>query len=142
MRIIISNIIQVEEPTDEIKKYCKDQLTIKNPDYSKKVQMGFWVANTPKTIKLYDYDGKNIYLPIGCFSDLYKMYPDNALYSDFSVSKTRNIQSSIILRDYQKPCLNALKTYCNGLFILPCGLQEKQNAHYKQLFIYNNTLYS
>lgn len=141
MKIIISNIIQVEEPTDLIKNYCKTKLTIKNPEYSKKVQMGFWVANTPKTIKLYDYDGKNIYLPIGCFDDLFAMYPDISLYTDYSVSKPRKIQSSIILRDYQKPCLEALKTYVNGLFILPCGLGKTECALEVANYLQQHTLF-
>ena len=128
MKIIISNIIKIEDPTDKIKDYCKEKLTLKNPDYSKKVQMGFWTGGTSKHIRLYDYDDKNIYLPIGCFNDLYDLYPDSSLYSDFSVSKPRNILSSINLRNYQKPCLNALKTYVNGLFVLPCGLGKTECA--------------
>ena len=143
MKIILSNIIEISEPTNEIINYCKNELTIKNPEYSKKVQMGFWVAKTPKYIHLYDYDNinKKLYLPIGCFNDLWKMYPNTSLYHDYSVKVKRNIESSINLRDYQKPCLNALKTYVNGLFVLPCGLSVRLNVLYKQHFTYNNIHY-
>jgi len=122
MEIIISNIIQIKEPTKQIKDYCRDKLTIKNPDFTKKVQMGFWTGKTPRYIKLYDVDEHNIYLPIGCFNDLWNMYPDKSLYSDYSTVVKRTIKSSITLRDYQEPCLKALKKHVNGLFILPCGL--------------------
>lgn len=141
MKIIISNIIQIEEPTKEIKDYCNKQLTIKNPDYSKKVQMGFWTGGTPKFIKMYDIDDKNIYLPIGCITDLMKMYPNPSLFIDYSVSKTRNIQSSINLREYQKPCLNALKRYYNGLFILPCGLGKTECALQTAYHLQQHTLF-
>lgn len=141
MKIIISNIIQIYEPSEKIIQYCKKVLTINNPEYAKKKQMGFYLMKTPKHIKLYDYDGQNIYLPIGCFNDLYAMYPDSSLYSDFSVSKKRKIESSINLRDYQKPCLNALKTYVNGLFVLPCGLGKTECALQTAFHLQQHTLF-
>ena len=76
MLIIISNIIEIREPTKEILDYCKKQLVYSNPDYIKKQRMGFWMGRTPKTIKLYElYDG-NIYLPLGCFKDIFRMYSE------------------------------------------------------------------
>lgn len=141
MKIIISNIIQIEEPTKEIIDYCKHKLTFKNPDYSKKVQMGFWTGGTPKSISLYDYDGKNIYLPIGCFNDIWSMYPNKLLYSDYSVKVEREIKSNIKLRDYQEPCLNALKKYVNGLFILPCGLGKTECALQTAYYLQQHTLF-
>ena len=56
MEIILSNIIQIKNPTDEIIEYCKKSLTFKNPDFAKKQRMGFWLGKTPKFIKLFDYD--------------------------------------------------------------------------------------
>lgn len=141
MEIILSNIIQIKEPTEEIKKYCKEKLTIKNPDYSKKIQMGFWVGKTPRYIKLYDVYNSDIYLPIGCFMDIFKMYPDTSLYHDYSVKVKRNIKSNIKLRDYQEPCLNALKTNVNGLFILPCGLGKTECALQTAFYLQQHTLF-
>lgn len=141
MEIIISNIIQVNEPTPNVVKYCKDKLTVKNPDFSKKVQMGFWTGKTPRYIKLYDVDEHNIYLPIGCFKDLWNMYPDKSLYSDYSSVVKRTIKSSIKLRDYQEPCLNALKKYVNGLFILPCGLGKTECALQTAYYLQQHTLF-
>lgn len=141
MEIIISNIIQVKEPTPNVVKYCEDKLTIKNPDFSKKVQMGFWTGKTPRYIKLYDVDEHNIYLPIGCFKDLWDMYPDKSLYSDYSSVVKRTIKSSIKLRDYQEPCLNALKKYVNGLFILPCGLGKTECALQTAYYLQQHTLF-
>jgi len=136
MKIIISNIIEIDEPTDAIKNYCKKELTVPNPEYNKKRQMGFFLGKCPRDLKLYDFDSNHIYLPIGCFNDIWNMYPDSSLYKDYSVKVPRKIQSNISLRDYQKPCLNALSTYVNGLFILPCGLGKTEcalaTAHYLQ----------
>lgn len=132
MRIIISNVIQIFEPTQKIVDYCKSQLVVKNPEYNKKIQMGFFTGKTPRLIHLYSIEQvgleKCVCLPIGCFDDIYKLYPDRSLYTDYSVSVKRNIQSSIVLRDYQKPCLEGLKTAFNGIFLLPCGLGKTECA--------------
>ena len=117
----LSNIIEIEEPTPEIFAYCENQLKFKNPDYEKKKRMGFWVSNMAKEIKLYNYYNNRIYLPIGCFNDIYRICPDKNIYEDYSVTVPVKIESSIKLRTYQEPCLKALEKYVNGIFVLPAG---------------------
>lgn len=126
MKIILSNIIQIISPTKDILDYCKKELTIKNPDYDKKKRMGFWTGGISKTIKLYNEYNENLYLPIGCFDDIWKIHPVKEDYKDYSVSIPRKIKSKIVLRDYQKPCANALKKYVNGIFVLPAGTGKTQ----------------
>ena len=126
MKITLTNIIQIEEPTKEILDYCAKQLTFSNPDYVKKQRLGFWIGKTPKRLKLYDYYQDNIYLPIGCFEDIWNIHPYKEDYKDYSVSRRANIVSNIKLRDYQQPCADALKKYVNGLFVLPPGLGKTQ----------------
>ena len=128
MKIKISNIIEIEEPTPEIFAYCENQLKFKNPDYEKKKRMGFWIGNMSKELKLYNYYNNKIYLPIGCFQDIYEMYPDSKLYEDYSVTVPIKIKSDIKLRIYQEPCLKALEKYVNGLFVLPAGTGKTQCA--------------
>ena len=41
MKVTLSNIIQIEEPNDAVKTYCKTNLTFNNPDYTKKQRMCF-----------------------------------------------------------------------------------------------------
>lgn len=141
MEIILSNIIQIKEPTKEIIDYCKTKLTFTNPDYSKKMQMGLWLGRIPKYIKLYDIYEEDVYLPIGCFTDIYKMYPNPSLYHDYSVVVPRKIESSINLRDYQKPCLNALKKHVNGILVLPCGLGKTECALQIASYLGQKTLF-
>lgn len=121
MLITLSNIIEIKDPTKDILDYCKNELTFKNPDYIKKQKLGFWIGKTPKNISLYDIYDNNIYLPIGCFDDIWKLHPIKDDYKDYSITVTRNITSNIQLREYQKPCTNALKRYVNGIFVLPAG---------------------
>ena len=128
MKITLTNIIEIQDPTKEILDYCKKELTFSNPDYIKKQRMGFWTGKTPKTISLYDYYQDNIYLPIGCFDDIWKIHPNKEDYVDYTTTKKADIKSNIILRNYQEPCVNALKKYVNGIFILFAGAGKTQIA--------------
>lgn len=126
MKIVITNIIEIQDPTKEILDYCKKDLVFSNPDYIKKQRMGFWIGKTPKNISLYDKWNDKLYLPIGCFDDIWKLYPHKNDYTDYTSVKPRNIKSNIILRDYQKPCADALKKYVNGIFVMPTGFGKTQ----------------
>lgn len=128
MRIILSNIIEIQDPTKEILDYCKKELTFSNPDYIKKQRMGFWCGRTPKNISLYDCYENNIYLPIGCFDDIWNIHPIKKDYLDYTTIKNANIKSNIVLRNYQEPCIDALKKYVNGIFILFAGAGKTQIA--------------
>lgn len=126
MKIHLSNIIEIVEPTENIINYCKKDLTLKNPDYDKKKRMGFYTGGISKTIKIYNEYNNYLYLPIGCFDDIWKLHPFKDDYIDYSVTRPRNIISNIKLREYQKPCINALKKYINGIFVLPAGTGKTQ----------------
>ena len=128
MKIIISNVLEIQQPTKDILDYCKKVLTISNPEYEKKKHLGFWLGKTPKTIKLYEKYNDNIYLPIGCFSDIFNIHPKIEDYEDYTSVSKRNIQSNIILRSYQKPCITAVKKYMTGILLLPAGTGKTQIA--------------
>lgn len=70
MIVTISNNIKIQNPSDEIIEWCKTNLTIDNPDYAKKVRMGFWVGNTPKTLYLYEVHGDTYILPYGTLKQI------------------------------------------------------------------------
>lgn len=128
MKIIISNVLEIQQPTKDILDYCKKVLTISNPEYEKKKHLGFWLGKTAKTIKLYEKYNDNIYLPIGCFSDIFNIHPKIENYTDYTSVSKRNIQSNIILRSYQEPCINAVKKYMTGILLLPAGTGKTQIA--------------
>ena len=70
MHITISNNIKIQNPSDEIIEWCKTNLIIDNPDYAKKVRMGFWVGNTPKHLHLYEVHGDTYILPYGTLKQI------------------------------------------------------------------------
>ena len=121
MKITLSNIIEITEPTEEILNFIKINYIYRNPNYDKKRRMGFYTGCTAKTIKLYEIYQGNVYLPIGCFTDIWKMYPDKNYYTDYSVTRKINVISKMKLRNYQQPVIPAVKKYCNGIILMPCG---------------------
>lgn len=128
MKIIISNCIEIKEPTEDIRKFCIDNLTYNNPDYEKKKRMNFYVGYMQKQIKLYTEFGGSLYLPIGFFNTLYNYHPVASDYVDYSVIKKINITSDIKLRDYQELATPSIEKYISGIFVLPCGLGKTELA--------------
>lgn len=121
MEIHLSNMIEIIDPTREITDFVKNNYTYRNPTYDKKLKMGFFLGKTSKTIKLYEFYRDNLYLPIGCFEDIWSLHPVKEDYKDYSVLNSINITSNMKLRNYQEPVIQAVKKYCTGLIIMPCG---------------------
>lgn len=145
VKIVISNLIWVQNPPEELLAYCEQNLIFKNPEYTKKMQMGFYVGGTPRTITLYNHDkvSNSLYLPIGCL-DAVRSITAGYLreFADYRSQVLASIDSNIILRDYQEPCIPALEKYHNGVLLIPCGMGKTECAlalasHLKQktLFI-------
>ena len=84
---------------------------------------------------IYEVRGKQVMID----SDLALLYEVETKQLNRQVK--RNIESNIVLRDYQSPCLNALKTYVNGLFILPCGLGKTECALACASYLKQHTLF-
>lgn len=146
MKIIISNCIEIQSPTKEIKDFCIKNLTYNNPDYEKKKRMGFWAYGISRDIKLYNEYNNSLYLPIGFFNELYKYHSVASDYVDYSVVKKANIKSNIQLRDYQELATPSIAKYISGIFLLPCGLGKTELAlecvnrlQQKTLFITHTT---
>ena len=128
MKIILTNCIEISEPTQEVINYCKKELTFKNPEMEKRKRMGFWVYGMNKEIKLYDeYMGK-LYLPIGAMDDLYKLHPYPKDYTDYTIENPIKISSDIKLRDYQELAVPSVLNYMTGILNLPVGLGKTELA--------------
>ena len=99
-----------------------------NPDFQKRKSMGFYVGNIAKTINLYTVYNNIYYLPIGCFNDVWRIYPNPKNWTDYTSSNKVEVINNIHLRNYQEPCLKAIKDNYNGLFILPAGTGKTLTA--------------
>ena len=128
MRIILSNCIEIREPTKEIIKFCEKELTFKNPEFEKKRRMGFYAYGAVRDIKLYDIYDDKIYAPIGFFNKLFKVHPIVRDYVDYSTEVKANIKSNITLRDYQELAIPSVLNYKTGILNLPVGLGKTELA--------------
>lgn len=128
MKIVLTNCIEITDPTEEVIKYCKKELMFKNPEMEKRKRMGFWVYGMDREIKLYDeYMGK-LYLPIGAMDDIYAIYPYPKDYTDYTVLNPIKISSDIKLRNYQELAVPSVLNYMTGILNLPVGLGKTELA--------------
>ena len=103
MNTTIANRIYIEEPTDEIKKWAKDNLQFPNPDFEKKQRMGFWTGRTPRELRLYEWNGNTLVMPFGVIRDLMPMLHGSLVNTDFRQDNVVKYGGETVpLYDYQK----------------------------------------
>lgn len=129
MKIRVDEKIRIQNPTPAIKKWCKENLILDNPDYYKKERMGLSVYGTPKTISLYETAGDEIWLPFGCVKNIWRMCTRGLSWSiDFSPIRPFNYDSNIKLYPYQEDAVNKAIRAKNGILVMPCGSGKTQSG--------------
>ena len=123
MKIYIDSEIKIHEPSKEILQYCKDNLTIKNPEIQKKQAMGFWTGNLPKKIKMYSRNANSIIIPLGCIDDIWCL--DNNK-EDYIVNfgtheKLEFPKNKLKPYDYQEKAIEAMIKSKRGILQAKCG---------------------
>lgn len=122
MKIEIGNKIVIHEPTEQIVKWCRNNLILDNPDYYKKARMGKWTGNTPQSFALYEKNGGKLYLPFGCVADVARMYGSQCrLQSAIKPFKAFDYDSNINLYPYQENAVKMALKAKNGVIVMPCG---------------------
>lgn len=110
MQITVSNVITIENPTDNFIQWSAKNLKLPNPEYSKKARMGFWLGNTPKEIQLYKKIGNRLILPFGALRDLPvdEVQDDTKFLTDFASPARIDYGEPVPLYDYQEKAVAAL----------------------------------
>ena len=121
MLVTVSNNIRITNPSLEIITYCQNNLTLANPDYAKKVRMGFWVGKTPKQLHLYEVRGGEWVLPYGCLKAILPFIKDATIQSDFKPSVSVDYGAPVPLYDYQKIAVEEVYKGLYGILQSPCG---------------------
>lgn len=133
MKIVVNEKINIFEPTQQIKDWCRDNLVIDNPEYYRLERMGKWTGNTPQTIKLYEYHNtytdQILLLPFGCIADIWKMHP---IIDDWTIGikpiEKIGYNSKINLYGYQEKAVQAVLKKKNGILVMPCGAGKTQTG--------------
>lgn len=127
MKITISNEIHIQQPTQELLDWARNEMTLPNPDYSKKLRMGLWTGNTPAQIFLYRIDGDCIVIPcgagqqIGCF-----LTTDTEIVQDLAGNGQIEYKGNVPLYDYQQLAVEGMKKADCGILQSPCGSGKTQ----------------
>ena len=129
MRVTVSNNIKITDPSPEIIAWCQNNLKLPNPDYAKKVRMGFWTGNTPKELYLYEIRGGELVIPYGCLKAIAPLIKDAIVESDFKSSVSIDYGEPIPLYPYQEIAVEQAK---NGLYGI---LQSKAGSGKTQMGI-------
>ncbi len=128
MNTIVSNVLTIENPTQNALMWCKKNLTIPNPEYAKKARMHFWLGNTPKNLTLYEQQGDNLILPFGTLRNLPPCIAQESTFqSAFSdpVSVFYGV-TDVPLYDYQEIAVQALYEAKYGILQSAAGSGKTQ----------------
>ena len=122
----------MDHPSAELLKWCRQNLKLKNPEYSKKQRMHFWVGNTPEFLYLYETRGEKLVLPYGTLRQLIPLIPEvegcgnNVYIRDFPVSEKIDYHCDIPLYDYQQKAVEEVYWKQGGIIQSPAGSGKTQ----------------
>lgn len=129
MKVMVSNVIKIENPSIEIKKYCKDNLEIENPQYAQNERLGFPTYGIPRRLYWYEKKDGDYILPFGCINDIYKLFPFPENYNlSFQKGNIIDYKSNIKLYDYQETAKNKALKAKNGVIVMVAGSGKTQTA--------------
>ena len=124
--ITVSNVITVDNPSAELLKWCKQNLKLRNPEYTKKKRMHFWVGNTPEYLNLYETHGDKLVLPFGVLRNIIPMINIDDLKMDFQVSEKIDYGCKIPLYDYQEKAVEEVYWKHYGILQSAAGSGKTQ----------------
>lgn len=123
MKITVNSVISISEPTKEVENFIKSELEIKNPEIQKKLAMGFWTGNIPKTLKAYSKKGWDYIIPLGEINNIWNLHPHLDDYIiDFGYHEQLDFpESNIKLYDYQEKAVEYMQKQGRGILQSKCG---------------------
>lgn len=126
----VGRIIQVVDPSEELVRWCKDHLTLPNPDYYKKERMGLWTGRTPETISLWKMGWTEpshrpvLGIPFGMFREVQHLLDDVQVV--FRDVEHVEYGDPIPLYDYQTKAVQAAFNKRYGILQAPAGCGKTQ----------------
>lgn len=128
MNVTVSNVLTIENPTQDALMWCKRNLVIANPEYAKKARMHFWLGNTPATLTLYEKRGDTLLLPFGTLRNLPDCIAKESTFrSAFSAPVSVSYGGvDIPLYDYQKTAVDAVYAAKYGILQSAAGSGKTQ----------------
>lgn len=126
MQITLGSTITVEHPSIELVAWCKENLTITNPEYAQKMRMHLWLGNTPRYLALYETRGTTLILPFGVLRRVMQFIGNADVQTDFPQGTAINYGCSVPLYDYQEEAVDAVIRNHFGILQSPAGSGKTQ----------------
>lgn len=126
MSITISNVITIDNPSEELTKWCRKNLKLKNPEYAKKQRMHFWVGNTPEYLYLYETHGDKMVLPYGVLRNILPMVNTDDIKTVFPVAEKIDYGCKVPLYDYQEKAVEEVYWKQYGILQSAAGSGKTQ----------------
>lgn len=140
MRVTVSNQLRIDDPAPELLAWCKKNLVIANPDYTKKARMHLWLGNTPQKLYLMSWDGDTLVLPYGCLNTVLSLGKCDVVNA-LPVPTEVDFKCSIPLYDYQEEALEAMLSAYYGILQSPAGSGKTQIGIALACAIHRKTLW-
>lgn len=126
VQVTLGSTITVEQPSIELVAWCKENLTITNPEYAQKMRMHLWLGNTPRYLALYETRGTTLILPFGVLRRVMQFISNAAVQTDFPQGTAINYGCSVPLYDYQEEAVDAVIRNHFGILQSPAGSGKTQ----------------
>ena len=128
MKVVVSNVLTVTDYPQSIADWCESELKLSNPEYAKKLRMGFWTGTTPKHLYLYEKRGKALLLPFGTIRQLARIAPsDTEWLSDLAETPTIDFSGKDVpLYPYQQTAVETVFKRGHGILRSPAGSGKTQ----------------
>ncbi|MBA4697813.1 MAG: DEAD/DEAH box helicase [Ruminococcus sp.] len=126
MLVTISNEIYIQNPSDEVVRWARENLIIPNPEYIKKQRMGLWIGNTEKQLYLFSVNGNVIALPCGTGKSVRQLLTGADIRQDLADNGLMEYKGEVPLYDYQEEAVNAMERAGCGILQSPCGSGKTQ----------------
>ena len=124
--ITVSNVITIDNPSAELLQWCRKNLRLKNPEYTKKQRMHFWVGNTPEYLYLYETHGDKLVLPFGVLRHIMPPIHGEGIKASFPIAENIDYGCKIPLYDYQEKAVEAVYWKQYGILQSPAGSGKTQ----------------
>lgn len=122
MLVSIGNTIDVAQASPAVWDWCKENLVVANPEYSKKLRMGFWLGDTPKELRLYEIHREILSLPYGTLTRVLPLLKQGRGISTRFENDTRvDYKGKIDLYDFQETAVEQMISHYHGLLQSPAG---------------------
>ena len=126
--ITVSNVITIDSPSAELLKWCRQHLKLRNPEYTKKQRMHFWVGNTPEFLYLYETHGDKLVLPYGVLRNILPMVNADEIKTGFAIPEKIDYHCEVPLYDYQQKAVEEVYWKQYGILQSAAGSGKTQMA--------------